>query len=275
MANPAILEMVITKYNQEGCLVLQDKLAVEEPLEIRLLLQANAHPETKNISVTMRTPGRDEELALGFLFTEKIIDGIDQVLRVGMDPAQPNVVTVQLIRGLVPDLKKMERNFYTTSSCGVCGKASIEALNISAATQQDRSSLRIAPATIYALTQKLREAQNVFDCTGGLHAAALFDTEGNLLDLREDIGRHNAVDKLIGGCLINKLLPLHNHILMLSGRASFELLQKAGAAGIGLVASVGAPSSLAVKTAEQFGITLIGFLRTNGFNVYTHPETIM
>ncbi len=274
MGNAAFFEIGITKYNQQGAVVLRDKLAVEEPLEIRLLLQATTDIEMKNVCLTMRTPGEDAELALGFLFAEKIIDGMDKVRHVLMEPAHPNTITVQLIPGLVPELKKMERNFYATSSCGVCGKPGIESLDMLAPIQRNRTNLKIVPEILYTLPQKLREQQNVFDFTGGLHAAALFDLDGNLLVLREDIGRHNAVDKLVGSCLKKYLLPLDNHILMLSGRASFELLQKAGAAGIKVVASVGAPSSLAVETAEQFGITLMGFLRTNGFNIYTHPENI-
>jgi FdhD protein len=273
MANLAFLETGIIKYNQQAALALVDKLAVEEPLEIRLQLQSTSETEMKNVCVTMRTPGEDEELALGFLFAEKIIDRIDKVRHVLIEPTHPNTVTVQLVPGLVPELKKMQRNFYTTSSCGVCGKASIEALNISSG-KRIVNTHSMAAGILYGLGEKLQKEQKVFESTGGLHAAALFDVEGNLLVLREDVGRHNALDKLVGYFVSKDALPLDNTILVLSGRASFELIQKAGAAGIKWVAAIGAPSSLAVETAEQFGITLIGFLRTNGFNIYTHPENI-
>jgi FdhD protein len=271
MNNPAFFETSITKFSNGRFVICQDKLAIEEPLEIRLQMQGSAGSEIRNVSVTMRTPGHENELALGFLFTEQIIARMEQVSDVAMDG---NIVTVQLVQGFVPELKKMERNFYTTSSCGVCGKASIEALNISIEKKVEHNKLIISAATLYSLNDKLRQEQEVFEFTGGLHAAAIFDMEGNLLAVREDVGRHNALDKLIGNWLLKNLLPLNNHILMLSGRASFELLQKAGAAGIKLVAAVGAPSSLAVQTAQEFGITLIGFLRYNGFNIYTHPENV-
>jgi FdhD protein len=272
---PAFFETSITKFSNSQWVVCQDKLAIEEPLEIRLQVQGPAGIEIKNISITMRTPGNDKELALGFLFTEQIIAGMQQVTNVFTNVGDENIVMVQLVPGFLPDVKKMERNFYTTSSCGVCGKASIEALNISSAKASAISSMKISADTLFSLGNKLRRAQEVFEFTGGLHAAAIFDLEGNLLLLREDVGRHNALDKLIGSFVLSGKLPLDKHILMLSGRASFELLQKAGAAGIKLVASVGAPSSLAVQTAKEFGITLIGFLRNNGFNVYNNPENVL
>jgi FdhD protein len=273
MANLAFLEIGITKYNEQNALVLRDTLVVEEPLELRLQWHAAGKIEIRNISVTMRTPGNDKELSLGFLFTEKIINRIGQVQQVLVDPTSSNSVTVQLVSGIVPELKKMERNFYTSSSCGVCGKASIEALDI-ASGKKIVNANKIAADVLYSLGGKLREKQKVFEFTGGLHAAALFDVQGNLLVLREDVGRHNALDKLIGYFVLKDAVPVENAILLLSGRASFELIQKAGTAGIKWVAAIGAPSSLAVETAEQFGITLIGFLRSSGFNIYSHPESI-
>jgi FdhD protein len=275
MNSPAFFETSITKFSDGRSVICQDKLAIEEPLEIRLQIQGPAGSEIRNVSVTMRTPGHENELALGFLFTEQIIAGMQQVSNVVINEHDDNIVTVQLMPGFLPDLKKMERNFYTTSSCGVCGKASIEALNISSAKKSAINSMKILADTLCSLGSKLRQAQEVFEFTGGLHAAAIFDLEGNLLLLREDVGRHNALDKLIGSFVLSGKLLLDKHILMLSGRASFELLQKAGAAGIKLVAAVGAPSSLAVQTAQVFGITLIGFLRNNGFNIYNNPENVM
>jgi FdhD protein len=274
MSNIAFRETGITKINPAGSSALVDRLAVEEPLEIRLQIHSPEGVITKNVSVTMCTPGHEKELAAGFLFTEKIIAGIEQVQAIILPDDGSNTVTVQLFPGIAPDLKKMDRHFYTTSSCGVCGKASIEALGISSVQKPGDNNIKIGTEIFYTLNSKLRQAQPVFDFTGGLHAAALFDEKGNLLALQEDVGRHNALDKLIGYAVLNKLLPLDNHILMLSGRASFELLQKAGIAGIKFVAAVGAPSSLAVQTAQEFGITLIGFLRSNGFNIYSYPENI-
>lgn len=274
MNSLAFFETRITKFSNGQSFICQDKLAVEEPLEIRLQIQGVAGIEIKNVSVTMRTPGHENELALGFLFTEQIIANMQQVVKVLMDAVDDNIVTVQLTQDFMPDLKKMERNFYTTSSCGVCGKASIKALNISPANEPTANNMKVSAGILHNLDIKLRQAQKVFESTGGLHAAAIFDMEGNLLALREDVGRHNALDKLIGHFFLSGRLPLDNHILMLSGRASFELLQKAGMAGIKLVVAVGAPSSLAVQTAQKFGITLVGFLRNNEFNIYTYPESI-
>lgn len=236
----------------------QDLLAVEEPLQIRI--------GERNISITMRTPGNDAELAAGFLFTEGMIRNAGQIA--GVECAE-NDIAVTLQPGVEIDPERLQRNFYMTSSCGVCGKASIEALESAGCTILPRDVPRVSESVIVSLPEKLRDAQAVFERTGGLHAAGLFSSDGELIALREDVGRHNAVDKLVGRALLDGLIPLSRHILMLSGRASFELVQKAVMAGIPVLAAVGAPSSLAVKAALRFGMTLIGFLRGDRFNVYS------
>jgi FdhD protein len=230
----------------------QDLLAVEEPLQIRV--------NGRDLSITMRTPGHDRELAAGFLFTEGILTTREDVLAI---ESSENSVALTLADGVDAGAA---RNFYTTSSCGVCGKASIEALHAAGCAMLPQA--RVTREVIHALPEKLRAAQSAFDHTGGLHGAALFDTEGNLEMAREDVGRHNAVDKLIGAAFLDSCLPLGDRILMLSGRASFELVQKAVMAGIPVVAAVGAPSSLAVETARRFGMTLVGFVRDGRFNIY-------
>ena len=231
----------------------QDLLAVEEPLQIRV--------NGRDLSITMRTPGHDGELALGFLFTEGILKTRADLLTVECDE---NTVTLTLADGVDAGVA---RNFYTTSSCGVCGKASIESLHAAGCAMLPHAG--IAREIIHGLPDKLRAAQSAFEHTGGLHGAALFDTSGNLETVREDVGRHNAVDKLIGAAFLENRLPLGSSILMLSGRASFELVQKAVMAGIPVVAAVGAPSSLAVQTAARFGMTLLGFVRQGRFNIYS------
>lgn len=274
MKNTAVQQTRVHKFNGQGIHEAQDLLAVEEPLEIRLQYGPSSERITKNLSVTMRTPGADEDLVAGFLFTEGIVlqsSDIASVRALG-----ENIALASLHPDLDFDMKKLDRHFYTTSSCGVCGKTSIEAVKTTAtlSISKNKRDWEISPDIICALPGTLRQAQDTFDLTGGLHASAIFDREGNLLALREDVGRHNALDKLIGHYLCQNLIPLDNHILLLSGRASFELLQKAAMAGIRFVCAVGAPSSLAVETAKAFGITLIGFLRENRFNVYStqHPQ---
>jgi FdhD protein len=231
----------------------QDLLAVEEPLQIRV--------NGRDLSITMRTPGHDRELAAGFLFTEGILKTRADVLSID---SVENSVEVTLADGVDPGAA---RNFYTTSSCGVCGKASLDSLHAAGCTILPHAQVK--RETIHGLPEKLRSAQSVFEHTGGLHGAALFDTDGNLEIVREDVGRHNAVDKLIGAAFLDGRLPLDGRILMLSGRASFELVQKAVMAGIPVVAAVGAPSSLAVQTALRFGMTLVGFVRDGRFNIYS------
>ncbi len=251
-----------------------DDVSVEEPLEIRVLYRDGSTAVSKNISVTMRTPGNDAELAAGFLFTEGIISSQNQIKNIENQQSlcttdAQNVLVVELKDHLTPNLMNADRNFYTTSSCGVCGKGSIEAIRtVSIFKEHEREFSKIELHVLYQLSEKLRSFQNNFSATGGIHASGIFDMAGNLLALREDVGRHNALDKLIGYALSSNLLPLNNHILLLSGRASFELIQKAAMAGITAVAAIGAPSSLAVDLAKEFDMTLLGFLRDNRFNIY-------
>ncbi|MDB6114599.1 MAG: fdhD [Lacunisphaera sp.] len=258
-----------------------DAVAIEEPLEIQLSYEKRGGLRvSKSISVTMRTPGCDEELAAGFLFTEGILSSRHQIEEIGSVASRPgapvngNTLRVSLRSAVEVDLRTLERHFYTTSSCGVCGKTSLEALCTTGQIALPPDEPLIAPEVIASLPQTLRRAQAVFDQTGGLHAAALFDAAGTLLAVREDVGRHNAVDKLIGGEFLAGRVPLHRGILLVSGRASFELMQKAVMAGIPVLAAVGAPSSLAVAVARQFGATLLGFVRDGRFNCYTGVNRI-
>jgi FdhD protein len=256
----------------------EDVLAAEEPLEMRLIWKNGRKVITKSIAITMRTPGSDFELAAGFLHGEGIIPHREDVADISycMDEDEDqafNIVTVTLRPGLEFDASRLERNFYTTSSCGVCGKAALESLEVQGCDIVP-AGFEVASEVICALPQKLRAAQAVFERTGGLHAAGLFDQHGTLLSLQEDVGRHNAVDKLIGERFLADKLPLSDSILMLSGRASFELLQKALVARIPVVAAVGAPSSLAVQLAESFNITLCGFVKADSLNVYSAPERV-
>lgn len=269
MKNIATKSTLITKYKGTEHWETTDQLAVEEPLEIRLEYGPVLKRKSQNLSITMRTPGADEDLATGFLFTEGIVRRAADLFSVKV--WGENMVMVSLQPDFDFDFKKLERHFYTSSSCGVCGKSSMDAVKITAnaSFSANKPVFPIQPEVIYSLPDKLRQVQNTFDATGGLHACAIFDLQGNLLALREDVGRHNALDKLIGHYLKQGEIPLAEHILLLSGRASFELLQKAAMAGIRMVCAVGAPSSLAVETAAAFGIVLIGFLREGRFNVYT------
>jgi FdhD protein len=255
-----------------------DVLAAEEPLEIRLIWKEGRKTDTRDIAVTMRTPGNDFELAVGFLHGEGILASRADVADVSYctdeDEEQAfNIVTVTLRPGLEFDPSRLERNFYTTSSCGVCGKAALESLEVQGCDIVP-SGFEVSAGVICSLPAKLRSAQSVFEQTGGLHAAGLFDRAGNLLSLQEDVGRHNAVDKLIGERFLADSLPLSDSILMLSGRASFELLQKALVARVPVVAAVGAPSSLAAELADEFNITLCGFVRPDSMNVYSVPQRI-
>ena len=251
----------------------EDLLAVEEPLEIQLGYQRHGWPVHKSVSITMRTPGADAELAAGFLFTEGILAEAAQIA--GVSLPEHNVIRVELKPGVTVDLRRLERHFYTTSSCGVCGKASIAALNIGGKARTPASGPFFTAETIHGLAATLRRTQAVFDQTGGLHAAALFDPSGRLIDMREDVGRHNAVDKLIGAqWLAGEIAALGERLLFVSGRSSFELVQKALAAGLPMLAAVGAPSSLAVELAQTHGMTLLGFVRPGRFNIYAGEERI-
>jgi FdhD protein len=247
-----------------------DAVAIEEPLEIRIGFQAAEIWTTRSLSITMRTPGHDFDLAAGFLFAEGIVQsradiaGMQQVGKPGS-----NVVRVDLAAGVAFDPAAFERHFYTTSSCGVCGKSSLEALENEGCRALPREGVAVDAAVIHGLPAALRSAQAVFDRTGGLHAACLFDAEGAAMGLREDVGRHNAVDKLIGWQFLEGRTPLDRALLMVSGRASFELVQKSLVAGIPVLAAVGAPSSLAVELAREFDMTLLGFVRNERFNIYS------
>ena len=247
-----------------------DTLAVEEPLEIRVGQAGAPRPP---LAVTMRTPGDDLDLALGFLHTEGIIGAAEDVvtaqLCAGTDqPNTYNVVDVVLAPHVPPPQTDPSRNFYTTSSCGVCGKASIDAVRVRSRFDVATDEVTVAPRTLARLPDRLREAQRVFERTGGLHAAGVFTADGDLVCIREDVGRHNAVDKVVGWALRAGRLPLARHVLLVSGRASFELAQKASMAGIPVLAAVSAPSSLAVDLADEVGLTLVGFLRGETMNVY-------
>jgi len=273
---PQVSRTTVKKVNAANVTDADDLLAAEEPMEIRLEYGPKDVRIKKNISVTMRTPGSDEELAIGFLYTEGIITSAADVISITHPKADnENITLVSLGEHITPAINNLERNFYTTSSCGVCGKASIEAVRTTCTIADTHDNLRIAASLVYQLPALLRKEQEVFENTGGLHACALFDIDGKLLLSREDVGRHNALDKLIGAALIKGLVPLETHILLLSGRASFELVQKAIMAGIKVVAAVGAPSSLAAETAEEWGMTLIGFLRGERFNIYSGAERIV
>jgi FdhD protein len=261
--NRNILTAPIQRFEGDSSAPFQDLLAVEEPLEIRV--------GNRTISVTMRTPGHDPELAAGFLFTEGILQGSHQIRDI---EGSKNSITVQLSPDMEVDFERLQRNFYTTSSCGVCGKMSIEALRMHGCPVLPRNSAAVEAAVIHRLPQAQRHEQAVFERTGGLHAAALFDFTGQLLQLREDVGRHNAVDKLIGAEMLAGRTPLADKLLLVSGRASFELTQKALMAGIPILAAVGAPSSLAVETAQRFNMTLLGFVRNGRFNIYSGASRI-
>jgi FdhD protein len=276
----SIKYLPITKVNASESVNSSDALAIEEPLEIRLEYGPNDGRQVRNISVTMRTPGHDEELASGFLFTEGIVKSAAEIANIthcfiACAENQENIIQVSLDETTLPHLQNIERNFYTTSSCGVCGKGSINAIRTAVAFVQTGGDNCITTEVLYRLPEMLRKHQVVFDDTGGLHASALFTAKGDLLLVREDVGRHNALDKLVGAALKMYKLPLNQHILMLSGRASFELVQKAAMAGINIIAAVGAPSSLAVQLAEEFNITLIGFLRGQRFNIYSGGHRIL
>jgi len=256
---------------------VSDDLAVEEPLEIQLETEAG---ERRSLSITMRTPGDDEALAAGFLFGEGILESPAQIesIKPCGKPVPPsnsrNVVLVKLKEGVEVDFARLQRNFYTTSSCGVCGKSSIEALRVQGVAPSDESDFALDSEVLIGIAGTLLEAQTAFHATGGLHASALFDLQGKLIELAEDVGRHNALDKVIGRSFLRGRTPLRQTILLVSGRASFELVQKAAVARIAVIVAVGAPSSLAVELAAEMNMTLVGFLRDARFNVYTGVQRI-
>jgi FdhD protein len=271
----------ISKFSGNSQATLDDHVAVEEPLEIRLGFETDSGRTESSVSITMRTPGNDAELATGFLFTEAIIrSATDIALVKHCGPATPgsgyhNVIRVELESGVDVDLERLQRHFYTTSSCGVCGKASIDALRTCGAEERLDTVARFDRAVLTALPERLLAAQATFASTGGLHAAAAFNSAGELVACHEDIGRHNAVDKVVGELLSKGLIPATELGLIVSGRASFELTQKTVMAGMPLLAAVSAPSSLAIELAREFNVTLVGFLRGETFNSYAAGERIV
>ncbi len=271
--DPALAAVRVCRIRGSEQAIQPDVLAVEEPLEIRLGCELAGRHVHHPICVTMRTPGHDQELAVGFLFTEGILTAREQVAAV-RSCGGGNVVRVDLQPGVAVDLTRLERNFYVASSCGVCGKKALEAVRVCSRHRPAQGWPVVEAAVIHRLPGTLRAAQTVFERTGGLHAAALFDVAGSLLDLREDVGRHNALDKLIGAQFLAGR-TLAETLLLVSGRASFELVQKAAVAGIPILAAVGAPSSLAVDLARDCGLTVLGFVREDRFNVYTGGERII
>ncbi len=260
------------------------RTSCEEPLEIRLEYWTNGELRRKSVSITMRTPGHDVELAAGFLFTEGIISSWKDITNIrpcgqkvsGQD--FQNIVRVELSPTVAVQTATMDRNFYTTSSCGICGKTSIDALSVNNPFGERIKTLHSPTVTrnlLFNLPAQMTAQQQLFRQTGGCHASGLFDAQGNLLCLREDVGRHNALDKVIGWALMHQLLPLHRHIVLVSGRASFELMQKSSMGGIPLVAAVGAPSTLAVQVAQSFHMTLVGFLHDQRMTIYHDPGRIV
>jgi len=276
MKSPAHRDVQIDALRDAGNVHRPDAIAVEEPLEIRLLKEGSADNggTGRAVSITMRTPGSDAELALGFLYGEGLLQEPRDVIDARPCGPTGNVIRVTVRADLPLDLDRLNRNFYTTSSCGVCGKASIEAVTASAGIRRVSSDLVVRESVLRVMPDTLRVAQAGFAETGGMHAVGLFRDDGELLALREDVGRHNAMDKLVGAQLQAGELPWSQRVLLLSGRASFELIQKAMMAGAPLVAAIGAPSTLAVELAESAGITLVAFLRDGGCNVYCHPARV-
>jgi len=291
--NPSVRSAEIFRVKRDEIAQVQDAVAVEEPLEIQLVYGAVDNRKVKSISITMRTPGNDDELAAGFLMTEGVVRDATHITSIGPPSAaktappkktdiaratlptglRSQVIRVELSPEVEVSMSTLQRNFYITSSCGVCGKASLLALRTLCPLPQ-HDNFMIRSDILSTLPQQLQPVQAAFKETGGLHAASLFTSDGELHSVREDVGRHNAVDKLLGEAFLQDAVPLRNHLLLLSGRASFELLQKAVMGGIPMVAAIGAPSSLAIEVAREFSITLVGFLRPDSFNIYSAPERV-
>lgn len=267
----AVARVDIHRYRNNAVKAAVDVVAAEEPLEIQLEYGAGAERQRKSISVTMRTPGQDQNLAAGFLFTEGILQQAAAIETMNCDG---NYTLISLKAEAIPRLPQSDRNFYTSSSCGLCGKASIDAIQTVSAFKEVKDNIRVPASILATIPDQLKRVQDLFQCTGGIHAAALFNARGEFLTMFEDVGRHNALDKLIGFYFLKEELPLNSHILLLSGRASFELVQKAQMAGIRMIAAIGAPSSLAVQAAKEWGITLVGFLKEGKFNIYTAGNRI-
>jgi FdhD protein len=280
MPNQRIHGLEVIKVDKEDTNFAFDSLAVEEPLEIQIEFGAKKNRVRNSISVTMRTPQHDSDLAIGFLFTEGIIASYKQIKSIGPNLGEDGKVNINAILVVLDfdveiDLKKLERHFYTSSSCGVCGKSSIEAVKMNNFPILPTRYPYFQISKIHLFPNVLKVRQTVFKKTGGLHAAALFDTKGKLHLLREDVGRHNAVDKLIGASLSLGLFPMNNYLIMVSGRVSFELVQKSIMGGIPILAAVGAPSSLAIQLAKEYGMTVLGFVKNNKFNIYSHAHRII
>lgn len=274
MTSRFTITSVIDAHNRQK----SDQLAVEEPLEIRAASAKDFNGAYHSLAVTMRTPGKDFELAAGFLFSESVIQGRDDIREIAYcvprdELQQFNIVNILLSENSVFDPAILSRNVYINSSCGICGKASLELVRQACAINPV-GDFSVSQDYLAALPEKLSRSQSTFSRTGGLHAVGLFDTSGNLLKSFEDIGRHNALDKLVGDQILNGFMPLSNTVLLLSGRASFELVQKAILAGIPMIASIGAPSSLAVELAREYGITLLGFLREDRYNIYAGEQRL-
>ncbi len=273
----------VRRTNRDKSEIVEDLVAVEEPLEIRLAYRGEDDlPVSRGVSITMRTPGDDEALAVGFLATEGILGSREDVSDLTLGPAEdvsglglsPNVVCVALREGVEPDLLSLSRHVFTSSSCGVCGKATLEALAARGLSRIEADEFCMTAAALRSLNEKLLDRQQTFEETGGLHAAALVDASGEIIDLAEDVGRHNAMDKLLGRRFLSGEWPLSGNLVLVSGRASFELVQKGLIAGIPMLAAIGAPSSLAVELADSFGMTLAGFLSAKRFNLYCNPERV-
>jgi len=269
----------VNRFDGEQADKKDDLLAVEEPLQIRIQYIENSKWEEHSLTITMRTPGNDFELTIGFLFVENVITDLHDISNIRYcknveKNKQGNVIIVKLAPNVTCDFGQLSRNFITNSSCGVCGKSAIDSVMCKNGILPMKESQKITIDTILHLNQTMERQQTVFRYTGGLHATAIFDFKGDFLFLREDIGRHNALDKVIGTAMAKEMIPLDNFLIFLSGRVSFELVQKAICAGIPIIVAVGAPSSLAVNLANTKGLTLIGFLRGDCFNVYTHHERI-
>lgn len=277
----SILDVETTRVEGAEYYSRADVLAREEPLEIKLAYGPHGQRQQRSLAVTMRTPGQDEELAAGFLFTEGIIGKASDIKDMRHDggglaaESRENILLVELEEELPVDFEKLNRHFYTSSSCGVCGKASIDMVRSTSCYFPRRTHPQITPEILKSLPGKLSEEQAIFECTGGIHAAAAFTPGGELLLMREDVGRHNALDKLLGAALMQGQMPLREQAILLSGRLSFELVQKSVMAGVPILAAVGAPSSLAVELAEEYGMTLVGFLRGQAFNVYCGEERLL
>ncbi len=262
----------IIVYNDGEILKREDYIVIEEPLEIRIVKETEDGTITKSIAVTMRTPGNDIELSVGFLFSEGIISSFEQIEKIDYFK-ENNVIKLKLTKGTNIDIDNLSRNILTYSSCGICG-ASIIDLIYKRVNRYPKGDFKVDKDIILSLPSMLKQSQAIFSKTGGIHASTLFDSKGNLIELREDVGRHNAMDKLLGRMLMDKKIPLDNTMVLFSGRSSFELVQKSILAGIPFIVSIGAPSSLAVELAEAYNVTLIGFLRENKFNVYSGIERV-